>query len=346
MKKIYFSITLAALALNAVAQSQRLVLIEEFTQASCGPCANANPAFNTLLNNNTSKAISIKYQVNWPGVDPMNAQYPAPVSARVNYYAVNSVPYAIMDGDAVSGPNYTGYPGNCTQSMINGEYALPSPFTVNVSHTLNAAQDSIFITAAITATQNFTGVNYLRAHIVLIEKHIHFTTAPGSNGETDFYNVCRKMYPHQAGTGLPLTWTSGDDSVINIKAAIPSYIYDVNQLAVVAFVQDNGNKQVLQAGYSNSPVGIYTYTNAPSAITLFPNPARDRITVAFTLPDAGDAMINIYNLDGQLILTEKRERLIAGRHELMLDIALPDGIYLAELITADARTTGRVVVSH
>jgi hypothetical protein len=295
MKKIYFSIAVAATALSLHAQSQRLVLIEEFTQASCWPCANANPAFNTLLDNNTSKAISIKYQVSWPGVDPMNAQYAAPVSARVNYYAVNSVPYAIMDGDAVSGPSYTGYPGNCTQSMINAEYALPSPFTVNVSHTLNAAQDSIFITAAITATQNYTGVSFLRAHIVLIEKHIHFTTAPGSNGEQDFYNVCRRMYPHQAGTGLPLTWTSGDDSVINIKAAIPSYIYDVDQLAVVAFVQDNGSKQVLQAAYSNSPVGILTYTNAPLAISLFPNPASDRMTVSFSLPDAGDAVINIYS---------------------------------------------------
>ena len=43
-------------------QSQRLVLAEEFTQASCQPCGIANPAFNALLQKNSSKIISIKYQ--------------------------------------------------------------------------------------------------------------------------------------------------------------------------------------------------------------------------------------------------------------------------------------------
>src|SRR5690349_17429490 len=99
MKKIYLSIIAGSLSVAVSAQCQRTVLVEEFTQASCGPCAAANPALHTLLTNNASKSVYMKYQVSWPGVDPMNAQYPS-VSSRTTYYSCNSVPYAVMDGVA------------------------------------------------------------------------------------------------------------------------------------------------------------------------------------------------------------------------------------------------------
>lgn len=347
MKKIYSLGTFVLIATVAMAQSQRLVLMEEFTQASCGPCASANPAFNTLLNNNASKAISIKYQVSWPGTDPMNAQYPVGVATRVNYYSVGSVPYAIMDGEAATGASYTGYPGNCTQSTINARYGVSSPFTINVSHTLNAAQDSIFISATITATQAFTGVGFIRGHIVLIEKHIHFTSPPGSNGETDFYNVCRKMYPTQSGSGLPATWNAGDDSTITIKAALPSYIYDINELAVVCFVQDNGTKEVIQAGYSISPVGIQDNTFASSNINLFPNPASTHVNINFTLEQSSDVIINIYNSVGELVATENKGNLGVGRQEIALNIEmLASGMYMVELLADNKRSVTNLNVSR
>ena len=64
MKKLY-TLALAMFVGVAVnAQSQRLTLLEEFTQASCGPCAAQNPALNTLLAGNETKTVSIKYQTN------------------------------------------------------------------------------------------------------------------------------------------------------------------------------------------------------------------------------------------------------------------------------------------
>lgn len=347
MKKLYIILATGIITLTANAQSQRLVLMEEFTQASCGPCAAANPAFNALLGNNTSKVVPIKYQTSWPGVDPMNAQYPAAVGARVSYYSCSSVPFAVMDGTPVTGANYTGYPGNVTQAKINNEYAISSPFSINVSHYLSNDQDSIFITATITCTQQFNGANYLRGHIVLVEKHIHFTTAPGSNGETDFYNVARRMYPSQTGTSLPLAWNVGDDSVISIKAALPSYIYDVNQLAVVCFVQDNGTKEVLQAGYSISPVGIFTYTNIPSTINLFPNPAQNNVTMNFSLVKDAEVVINIYNALGELVSTENKGSYSSGKQSVSISVEmLANGMYTVELLADKDRSTSQLNVVH
>lgn len=345
MNKIYAVIASGLLTLTLNAQSQRLVLVEEFTQASCGPCAAANPALHTTLTQNAGKCISLKYQTNWPGTDPMNAQYPLGVNARVSYYSCNSVPYAIMDGTPVTGSNYTGYPGNLTTAKINAEYAVSSPFEMMVSHYLSNDQDSIFITCKITASQAWTSVGYLRCHIALVEKHIDFASPPGSNGETDFYMVCRQLYPNQTGSALPGTWALGDDSTITIKKALPSYIYDINQLAVVAFVQDNGNKDVMQAGYSISPVGVHDYVNAPSAINLFPNPANEKVKINFTLEQANEVSVNIYTLTGDLVLTQKRGLFGAGDQVMEISIEmLASGMYSVELIAGEQRSTSKLNV--
>ena len=76
MKKITLALVAMIGYAAITAQPTRLVLFEEFTQASCGPCASQNPAFNALLAANSAKAISIKYQTSWPGVDPHECSQP------------------------------------------------------------------------------------------------------------------------------------------------------------------------------------------------------------------------------------------------------------------------------
>jgi PKD repeat protein len=246
MKKTFLPFALAISTGALFGQSQRLVFIEEFTQASCGPCAAANPAFNTLLSANTTKAVSVKYQVSWPGTDPMNAQNPTEVATRVAYYGVTGVPDAHQDGGA------GGAPSTITQAGINTEYAVASPFSIALTHWFNAANDSIYINCEVTATQNTTmTTGFLR--IAMIEKTITFSTPPGSNGETVFYNVFRKAYPNAGGTALAASWTSGQKKTVSFKAKIPSYIYSKPQIAMVAWIQDDGSKNVKQAAFSSGP---------------------------------------------------------------------------------------------
>lgn len=247
MKKIILSFYLALSAGFLLAQSQRLVFVEEFTQASCGPCAAANPSFNALLAANTSKAVSLKYQVSFPGSDPMNAQNPTDPATRITYYGATGVPDARLNGNVAAGQ-----PSVITQSNINSQYALPSPFTIQLVHWLNAANDSIYINCEITCTQNVTMANP-KVRISMLEKTITFTNAPGSNGETVFYNVMRKMYPNANGTTLAGTWTLGQKKTVSFKEKLPIYIYNKSQIGVVAWIQDDSNKNVKQAGFSSSP---------------------------------------------------------------------------------------------
>ncbi|MCA6365212.1 MAG: PKD domain-containing protein [Bacteroidetes bacterium] len=252
MKKTLLFVLGISLLGTAYAQSQRIVLVEEFTQASCGPCASQNPAFNALLAPNLGiKVVAVKYQTNWPGVDPMNTQTQTWVGPRVNYYNVGGVPEAIMDGNV-----YQGAPSGVTQSSINTRYNVASPFTLNLSHTI--ANNQISINLVITASQNFTSNGTLKAHVALIEKEINFSTPPGSNGETVFHDVMRQMIPNANGTTLASSWTNGQTQTLPFSVAVPSYIYDISKLQVVAFIQSDGNKQVHQAALSSPPMANFT----------------------------------------------------------------------------------------
>lgn len=245
MKKLYTLALAMLVGVAANAQSQRLTLLEEFTQASCGPCAAQNPALNTLLSANESKTVSIKYQTNWPGVDPMNTQTQTWVGPRVSYYTVSGVPNIKFDGNVVSGA-----PSALNQTAIDNRYAVSSPFDVIVTHAYNSTYDSINISIDVTATAAATGTLVL--HTVLVEKEIKFCVAPGSNGETEFYSVMRKMLPSATGTTLPMSWTVGQTQNFQFTEAVPTYIYDKKELAIIAFVQNNANKEVLQSGFSDA----------------------------------------------------------------------------------------------
>jgi hypothetical protein len=253
MKRILLSGLLLLTVVFAYSQSQRLVLLEEFTQASCGPCATANPQIEALLNSNPNKITSVWYHTNWPGYDPMNLQNPTDVAARVSYYGVGYVPYSVLDGNYYSG-SATGWNIN----TVNTRYAVPSPFTLGLQALLNSTQDTIFLTMVAEATMDVGGS--LIAHNVVIEKNIHFATPPGSNGEKDFKNVMKKMLPTKDGTVLPSPMSPGDYAIIETSWPLAN-VYDINQLAAVAFVQNKTSKEVHQSVNSTTSTLVLPYDN-------------------------------------------------------------------------------------
>jgi len=261
MKKFYILILLVVgLAFFSQAQSVRLVLIEEATNASCGPCASQNPAFDILLNQNRDKLTAIKYHWYFPGYDPMHNHNTVENNARVAYYGINGVPTACIDGDIPNGPTF-GYPGGphgYTQALIDEYAANPSPFNISLSHRISPDQDSIYIDMMIEATAAVSG--NLVAQMVVVEKHIHFASPPGSNGEKDFLDVMKKMVPDQNGTPLPSSFQPGDYLILQGSWHLQN-IYDMDELGVVGFIQNNSSKDVHQAGNSSTDPLTPLYNN-------------------------------------------------------------------------------------
>ncbi|MFZ4564795.1 MAG: cellulose binding domain-containing protein, partial [Bacteroidales bacterium] len=253
MKKIILAAAFSFLVISGFSQSQRLVMLEEFTSATCGPCVSKNTQFHTWQTQNPDKFTSIYYHVNWPAAgDPMNIANPGEVATRVSYYMSPTnmyVPYSVLDGNY-----YNGSAGGWSMTNITNRLAVPSPFEIQLQHQVSAGQDTVFSTMLVKCTQNVAAS--MTAHNVIIEKWIHFNSAPcpSSNGERDFYNVMKKMLPGSGGTNLPNAMTVGDYVLLEgvWKAGL---VYDFNEIASVGFVQDKGTKEIYQtANSANTPL--------------------------------------------------------------------------------------------
>jgi hypothetical protein len=296
----------ATLAVNA--QVTRMVLTEEFSNASCGPCAAQNPGYNTLVGANTSKVISLKYQTNWPGVDPMNAQTQSDVGPRVTYYGVSGVPHGTVDGTAIVNDcsYYTGAPACLAQADIDARWAVSSPFDITVVPALTPGFDSITVAITLNTPAAFSGTT-MKLQVALVEKLVTFSSAPGTNGETVFHNVLRKDMnnANMAGFTIPNSWAAAESHTYNFTIAIPSFIYKHSEMAVVAFVQDNSSKEVHQAEIADVPVTSFGVTQNISATPLNCTSSVTGATAEFKNTGAvtiTSATIN-YRVDGGTTMT-------------------------------------------
>lgn len=327
MKKITL-LFLGTIHLMTFAQTQRTVLLEEFTQASCPQCAAANPTFNKFVANNANKLVSIKYQTSWPGVDPMNAQNKGDVATRVTYYNVSTAPSVSNDGKPTEAP------AAITQTKVDDEYNIASPFKLSITHQIDSTTDSILIISTITAAQDFTTKGPLYFRLALVEKAIKFIKAPGENGEKEFFSVMRKMIPSATGTSLALNWTKDHSEKIVFKIVVPSYIYDRNQLSVVGFLQTDNNKTVLQATESASAItGIFTTASSKSTqVFVYPNPANSEATINLQLFESSKVTLQLANSLCQQVLTKDLGTLEPGEQTLELNITqLPPGFYFLNI---------------
>lgn len=237
-----------------------MVLIEEWTNASCNPCAAQNPDFNVLLDANLDKVVSIKYQWYFPGFDPFHEQNPTEIDNRGEYYGLSGVPTAWIDGQLPDNSygdgsgdwgGYAGGPYGYTQGIIDWSYAQTTPIAMTLEHSFNDELTEVTVNVTIT---NMGDTDFVmadgRLQIALLEETVEFAEPPGSTDERIFYNVMRKMYPDENGTTVP-TIPAGESMDFTITGAVPDYIYSLAELKVAAFVQDHTSTEVWQAAITS-----------------------------------------------------------------------------------------------
>ncbi len=259
MKKTTTLLSLLALTTLGFAQSPRMVLFEEFTGENCPPCASTNPAIKPfLVAHQNVDMITIKWQSPIPSaptsLTSLYKQNQAEIDARDSYYSISSAPSMRVDGQdpsiAFGAPSdHAAYIPDTQSSTFANASVISSPFTIAMSRSWDATYANITVTGTLTASQAFTSVGALKFRLVMTEKEIYYTTAPGTNGEKSFEFVARKSFPDLAnGTAMASSWVASQTQTFSIVCPVPSYIWDKTQVEFVGFIQDEGNKNVLQAG--------------------------------------------------------------------------------------------------
>lgn len=252
MKKHLLSFIIIASSALAFSQVPQRPLVEHFTQASCGPCASQNPVLKQTLDAfGDANYVRVSHQVSWPGTDPMNAAFPGGPEDRRNYYGVTGVPNACLNGGAAGAPNTV-----VTANTLGAAAANTTPYDITVTQTW-ADANTVTVNIDVTNTTNSDVSDANRIFVSMIEKHVDYGTAPGSNGEVEFECVMRQMY--DATNGSPDATTGAALGTIAAGAtqsysftitSLPSYLFDKAQVIFAVYLQNQASKVVYQSAKS------------------------------------------------------------------------------------------------
>jgi hypothetical protein len=154
--------------------------------------------------------------------------------------------------------------------------------------------------------------------------------------------VVQRRADRQSSTAdwTEVTTVNGKEGTTSYTATDPSVPYAADSLAYR--LQEIGpNNQTFRTR------SVEVRTEAPSQVrlkALYPNPARERATVQFAVPQAQDVSLKLYDTLGRHVRTvlagEKR-----GRHEMTVDVSdLSSGIYFLRFSTEGTVKTKRLTV--
>ncbi|MCB0767047.1 MAG: Omp28-related outer membrane protein [Flavobacteriales bacterium] len=318
----------------------RTTIIEQFTSSTCPPCASLNVTFGpTLTSLNTNQAgnniAAIKYHMNWPspGNDP---SYNPDGNTRKSYYGVTGIPDLFIDGKPMT---------SVGASYIQDQAARNAFVDLQLSYWTNG--NTINVTAEVTPLWEYTGTHKL--HIGLVENGYDY--AASTTTQDEFHFVQRKMLPNGQGNTLTpfaedVTQTVNREyTMVFGGPAQGNYNFwdgGVQDVTVVAFVQNVSTKEILQAALAPVLVGMEE-NEAGQELRVFPNPTNGALNLMFDASmGSGNASIEVFNTLGERVYGINRP-LNGGTQREVLDLSsLNDGVYFVH-ITADGFRASRTV---
>ena len=220
------------------------ILLEDFANVSCIPCVTANKIIESLTKYTYGfdKLVAVKYPTNFPSSsDPFYLANSQDCDARMGYYNILFAPTTIIDG--IERPISTD--SSDIISAIDQRLQKNPKFRVHVSDKIVG---STYYSTVTIRVEDGSGLTFsdLILHTVVTETDIEFSSPPGSNGETKFFDVMRKMLPSNAGESLSSIEITGEGSFSRQIAIDPGWVQ--MNLNTVAFIQNVNTKEVFQAG--------------------------------------------------------------------------------------------------
>jgi thiol-disulfide isomerase/thioredoxin len=332
------------------AQASRKVIFEKWTSSTCGPCASQNPSFEAWIPPYWDRVTVVAYHVGWPtpGNDPMYLHNPTQSYDRRNYYGINAVPCARVDGviptGACSGCSYTNQE-NCLTVPMNTRLNVVTPVGLSVTDQ-RIAGDSIRATIVLTILSNLSSGSYF-LRVMAVERIVTYTSPPGTNGETVFPDVFRASFPTSQGTAI--STTAGTYNYVFTYKRNPVWVDSM--IYTLAFVQNDANKEVFNSGRPNNITitGQPTYSNEVAGnfelMQNYPNPFNPSTYIAFSLPKDEYVTLKVYDLMGKEINTLVSGNHKAGIYNIFFDgSGLASGVYLYKLTAGDFTATKKMLL--
>jgi hypothetical protein len=327
----------------------RLVLVENFTNAAAPGAASNNDNFRRFQSAAAGEIVKVQYHTSFPGNDPIHAQSAVDLNARAAFYGVTAAPRGFIDG--VSNAPFVFTPP-AVVGWDDNTYNTQALAVAPVSMTVTPSRDNNNLNVEVTVRaekENVPGGRFILFVGVL----------EGNAGAEQF--VLRKFLPSAAGTPLPALTVGGNAFTANFSwpvdgrsfsAATPAAL----NLSVIAFVQAaqpnpaTQVREVLQAAINTTPVPLFdNFTTgvemlSPDAVAVYPNPVNDRLHIELPFEATGPVEVALVDQLGKRVLVAQ---VAPGASRVVLPAsALASGIYILQLRMAQQTIHKKILVAH
>ncbi|MBX6313018.1 MAG: DUF1223 domain-containing protein [Isosphaeraceae bacterium] len=244
------------------AKADRVVLMELFTGAQCPPCVAADVGFDGLLQSyKPTELVALQYHLHIPGPDPLTNE---DTIARQNYYKaeITGTPTTLFNGkpQAAGGGPMSVAEGKYQQYRKIIDQALEDQKQATID--LNASRTGDEVRIKASAEAKGKEGDTLRLRLALVEEAVRYV---GGNGLRFHHHVVRSMPGGPEGKALQGGKVTVEETVklSDVRKALEQYLSDfekdrggfpnplppiqLNDLSVVAFVQDDADKSILHA---------------------------------------------------------------------------------------------------
>ncbi|GAC1474169.1 MAG: hypothetical protein NVSMB9_24040 [Isosphaeraceae bacterium] len=245
-------------------KSDRVVLMELFTGAQCPPCVAADVAFDALIDTyKPTELVTLQYHLHIPGPDPLTN---ADSVSRVAYYPdFQGTPTTFFDGKALApgGGPMAGSKGKYDQYRTLIDDLLTRPSGARLDLKVDSKEDTIKIQASTQAKSDSSAKagSKLMLRLALIEEQVRYT---GGNALRFHHHVVRALPGGAEGKALSNGQATANVTVKlkDLRQGLEKYLSDYTKegnsfkglppielarLSVVAFVQDDNDKSILNA---------------------------------------------------------------------------------------------------
>lgn len=323
-----------------VGNRTRTILVENFKNS--GRSASEERDESNYLKNFKNgavgtKLVKINYHVGFPQADPFNLDNPADPSSRALYYNIESTPLARLDGKHA--------PGQASEPFSDWGEAYYDEQTLKLANAKITPTPVVNLDGSISIDVNVESISIdLPAntilHVAVVEKLV--TALPSAksdlikSGESTFEFVLKKLLPSAAGTrfGQPLVAGNSRTFTGFTWTPEPSRMYpNTDDLAVIAFVQDEVTKEVYQAEIvdvgTDPPVVTGLGDILATSIEVYPNPANKEFVIKLPAPTMQSITIDLIDQVGK---TVHGASFSIGEREQTLNIEeQAAGIYILQL---------------
>lgn len=325
---------------NTYAIERQFVVLEMGTATSCGYCPYAAMGAEEMVEAGHDIAV-IEYH---SGDDYSNdAAY-----SRMSYYSVTGLPTAIFDGlDYYIGIQASGqsmYPDYL--QAYNARKEVKTSLQMGMVGSQNGNDFNMEISLlrfASMANEN------LALHLVLTESNI----PEEWQDEEYLHYVERLMIPNENGTSIDLV--NNSTQTVNLDFTMDE-TWDMDSCELVAFVQDNDTKEILQGiklDLNELTSSEENQVSVPAFKLMgnYPNPFNPTTTISFSTAGSDcETEVTIFNIKGQKIKSLLKDRLEAGNHNIVWDgrddneNSSGSGIYLYQIKSGSETKSAKMIL--